>query len=444
MLKVALTGNVASGKSSVARIWREAGVPVVSADDLAREAVAPGTPGLERVREAFGADVLAADGSLDRARMRQRIFADPAERARLEAIVHPVVWDLRDRWTRAREAEGHDVVVAEIPLLYETGRDADFDLVVLVDAPDEERLRRLMEDRGLDEDAARRMMAAQMDARDKRRRADHVLENDADPDTLRERALDLLDELRGSAEAAPGVAPAEAPPVGSMRLDLHLHTAGSWDCLSDPVEVLERAAVRGVERIAVTDHNRLHVARALAERYPDRVIPGEEVKTAEGIDVIGLYLTEEIPRGTPARETCARIRDQGGIAYLPHPYARGKGGSGQYAETLAPLVEVVEVFNARLHPGRLNGPAADLARRHGRLRGAGSDAHTLGEVAGAWVEVPRHANTADALRVALASGHVHGRTASNLVHLASTWAKVRRRLFGAPSFPEGMTNPSDG
>lgn len=443
MLKVALTGNAASGKSTVAAIWRESGVPVVSADDLAREAVEPGTPALRRILETFGDEVLAADGTLDRARMRRIVFSDPDARRRLEEIVHPVVRLLRDRWMTARAAEGHRLAVAEIPLLYETGGERDFDLVVFVDAPEHVRLERLIAHRGLDEPGARALMASQLDPVDKRGRADRILENDADRDTLNQRAGDLLEDLRIRAEKEGAVAGPEAapPPPGWMRLDLHLHTLGSWDCLSDPVEVLERAAVRGVERIAVTDHDRIGVARRLAELHPDRVIPGEEVRSAEGIDVIGLYLTEEIPRGTPAREVCARIRDQGGIAYLPHPYARGKGGSGRMAEELAPLVEVVEVFNARLHPGRLNEPALALALRHDRLCGAGSDAHTVDEVAGAYVEVPRHANLPDALRVALGSGRVRGRTASNLVHLASTWAKLRRRVAGAPS-AWSSANPS--
>lgn len=216
-----------------------------------------------------------------------------------------------------------------------------------------------------------------------------------------------------------------------MKLDLHLHTGGSWDCLSDPERVLERSLSLGFDRIAITDHDRLDVALKMAEWYPDQVIPGEEVKTAERIDVIGLYLTEVIPKGTPMLETIQRIRDQGGIPYLPHPYAGGKGGGGKYAEELAPLVDVVEVFNARLHPGRLNAPAEDLARRHGKLRGAGSDAHTLGELGGAWLEVPRHANEPAALLEALASARTGGKTSSNLVHLASTWAKVRKKLPGA-------------
>ena len=220
-----------------------------------------------------------------------------------------------------------------------------------------------------------------------------------------------------------------------MRVDLHLHTEASFDCLSRPERVLEAARRRGMDRIAVTDHDRLEAALWLHERHPDAVIAGEEVKTEEGIDVIGLYLKEEIPGGTPAREVCRRVHEQGGIVYLPHPYARGKGGSGRYAEELVPHVDVVEVFNARLHPASLNEPARDLARRTGLPSGGGSDAHTLGEVARAWVELPPHPNRPEALLEALRLGEVHGSTSPWAVHLASTWAKVRKLLPGAPSFP---------
>ncbi|HKJ00858.1 MAG TPA: dephospho-CoA kinase [Longimicrobiales bacterium] len=420
MKSVALTGNVAAGKSAVAAAWARAGVPVVSADELARQAVAPGSPGLVEVHAAFGDDVLAADGSLDRGALRRRVFGDDEARKRLEAILHPRIRALRSAWMRERREAGDALVVAEIPLLFETGHEGDFDEVVLVDAPDAVRLRRLVEQRGLPDEEARRIMAAQMDPAEKRRRAHHVLTNDGTLEALEAAAWALLDEVRGD------VAPA------TMALDLHLHTAGSWDCLSDPHAVLERAVERGLQRIALTDHNRLGVALRMAEEFPELIIPGEEVKTGEGIDVIGLYLSEEIPEGTSARETVERIRDQGGIPYLPHPFARGKGGGGKYAEELAPEVDVVEVFNARLHPARLNAPARALADRHGRLAGAGSDAHTLGELGGARVHVPVHPNRPAALLRALATGRVEGRTASNLVHLASTWAKVRRKLPGAP------------
>lgn len=419
MITVGLTGNVASGKSTVARLWHEAGVPVVSADELAREAVAPESDGIRRVVEAFGDGVLAADGSLDRARMRSLVFDDAEARKRLEAIVHPVVWERRARWIAERREEGAAFVVSEIPLLFETGREGDVDVIVFVDAPEVVRLERIVANRGIEAGDAVKVMAAQMDAESKRSRADYVIRNAGSLDDLTAEAERVLRDLR------------DRSGVKTMRVDLHLHTAGSWDCLSDPERVLERARSLGYGRIAITDHNRLHVARRMAAEYPESIIPGEEVKTAEGIDVIGLYLSEEIPKGTPAEETIARIRDQGGIPYLPHPYAEGKGGGGRYAEKLGPLCDVIEVFNARLHTTGANERAADLATRHGKLTGAGSDAHTVGELGNAFVDLPEHPNQPEALLRALAAAETGGREAPRVVHLASTWAKVRKWLPGA-------------
>jgi len=418
MISVALTGNVAAGKSTVADVWEEAGVPVVRADELAREAVAPGTQGLSEVREAFGDGVIADDGSLDRGALRDRVFRDEGARRRLEAIVHPRVWRLRDRWMEARREKGTELVASEIPLLFETGRERDFDAVVLVDAPEDERIRRLVEGRGLDPEEARRMVDAQMPAEEKRARSDHVFEATGALERSRERARALLGTLRD-------------PP--RMRIDMHMHSWSSWDCLSDPEEVLARARDRGLARIAITDHDRLDVALEMAARHPERVIAGEEVRTEEGIDLIGLYLEEEIPKGTPGAEVAARVRAQGGVVYLPHPYASGKGGGGRLADDFAAFSDVVEVFNARLHPAaEKNRPARELAERRGRLIGAGSDAHTVGEVANGWVELPRHPNEPGALVRALRRARAHGVEASRLVHLASTWAKLRHRLPGAP------------
>ena len=425
MVSVALTGSVGSGKSEVARFWANAGVPVVSADELSRRAVGPGSEGLADVLQAFGDRVLGPDGSLDRTHMRARVFQDEAARRRLESILHPRVKELRDVWIRERRAEGNSLVVSEIPLLFEAGLDPEFDVIVVVDATTDERLRRLVNHRGLDETEVRRIMAVQMDPVEKRRRADHVLVNDGSLADLRQRALALLEQLRSEWAGYQGTS-------ADLRIDFHMHSSGSHDCLSHPEAVLAMALSRGVGRIALTDHNRLDVSLAMAERHPDAVIPAEEVRTAEGIDVIGLYLRSEIPKGTPARDVCDRVHDQGGVVYLPHPYAAGKGGNGRHAEALAPHVDVVEVFNGRLHEPRQNELAEELAERHGRLRGAGSDAHTLGEVAKSWVELPVHPNEPAALMEALALGRVHGTTAGRWVHLASGWAKVRQRLPGAP------------
>ena len=421
-VSVGLTGNIAAGKSAVASLWKDVGVPVVSADDLARHVVEPGSPGLSAVVEVFGEDILEADGSLNRGALSSVVFQDEEARHRLEAVVHPRVRVLRDRWMRERMAGHHVICVSEIPLLFEVGLENEFDATVVVDASEKIRLARLRDERGLSPEQAQAIMETQMDPGLKRERATHLLVNEGDIQALEDQALEVLAHLRRGAVAR------HQPKEGRLRIDMHMHTQASFDCLSDPRKVLAAASARGVRRIAITDHNRITTALEMAEAFPDSVIPGEEVKTKEGIDVIGLYIEEAIPKGTPASEVCRRVKDQGGLVYLPHPYARGKGGSGRYAEKLAPLVDIIEVFNARLHPGHLNDQGEELADRWSKPRGAGSDAHMLGEVAGAWVEVAQHPNEPAALLAALEHAQVRGVTSPWAVHLASTWAKVRKRL----------------
>lgn len=195
MLKVALTGNIAAGKSTVVEVWRELGARVVDADELARRAVAPGSPGLQRIVERWGTGVLNAAGELDRAAMRARVFSDPAARSELESIIHPIVAAERDAEFAAAEREGTPVVVADIPLLFEVGREKEFDLVVLVDAPEPVRRERLVRDRGLDPEEAERMIAAQMPAAEKRPRADLVIDNDGSLEALRVRAQKAWQEI---------------------------------------------------------------------------------------------------------------------------------------------------------------------------------------------------------------------------------------------------------
>ncbi len=217
---------------------------------------------------------------------------------------------------------------------------------------------------------------------------------------------------------------------GHIRVDLHIHTDASFDCLTDPVRLLEHALAIGLDRIGITDHNELYNALMLKERYPDRIVVGEEVKTAEGVDIIGYFLQQRIPKGTPARETCERIRAQGGVVYVPHPFAAGKGGGGRILEEIHDLVDAVEAFNARIHTPALNRRAADWAREHDLPTGAGSDAHTLGETGRAHVEMPPFDDTRASFLAALRAGTVHGTESPRRVHLASTWAKLRRRLPG--------------
>lgn len=204
MLKVGLTGNVGAGKSTVARVWRDHGATVVDADELARRVVEPGTAGLRAIVHAWGAEVVAPDGTLDRAALRAIVFADPEARARLEAIVHPAVAELRDGLFAQAQARGETLVVAEVPLLFEAGMADEFDLLVLVDAPEATRQMRLVGDRGLEPDEARRVIAAQMPAELKRARADIVIENAGGVAQLEAGAREVWEHLRERAGPADG------------------------------------------------------------------------------------------------------------------------------------------------------------------------------------------------------------------------------------------------
>ncbi len=195
MLKAGLTGNIASGKSSVARVWETLGATVIDADVLARRAVEPGTPALQAIVQEWGTGVLDEQGGLDRGVLREIVFRDPQARERLEEIVHPAVRALRDEEYRRLEQRGEKIVVADIPLLFEAGLVGEFDLVVLVDAPAEARQERLVRGRGLDPEEARRMIAAQMPAELKHARADIVIENTGSLAELEERAREVWREI---------------------------------------------------------------------------------------------------------------------------------------------------------------------------------------------------------------------------------------------------------
>ena len=191
MLKIGLTGGIASGKSVAASRLRELGAVLVDADALAREVVEPGTPGLARVVEAFSASVLGPDGRLDRPRLGALVFGNPERLAVLNGIIHPLV---RERAAAlAAAAPKGAVLVQDIPLLVETGQGANFHLVVVVDAPEDVRVRRMMEHRKMTAEEARSRMAAQATREDRLAAADVVLDNSGTKDELR----DAVDRLWG-------------------------------------------------------------------------------------------------------------------------------------------------------------------------------------------------------------------------------------------------------
>jgi dephospho-CoA kinase len=194
-VRIGLTGGVASGKSSVSGILRELGAVVIDADQLAREVVAKGTPGLERVVAAFGPEVLTPDGEMDRAAVGAIVFADEAQRRVLESIVHPLVFE-RIVELESGASEG-DLVVHDIPLLAESGRADTFDAVIVVDAPAEVQIERMVRDRGWTREDAEARMAAQASREDRRAIATYVIDNTGTHDDLRQRVAEVVAELRG-------------------------------------------------------------------------------------------------------------------------------------------------------------------------------------------------------------------------------------------------------
>ncbi|MFI0190513.1 dephospho-CoA kinase [Streptomyces sp. NPDC017082] len=193
MLTVGLTGGIGAGKSEVSRLLVEHGAVLIDSDRIAREVVAPGTPGLAAVADAFGTDILAADGSLDRPRLGSLVFADPGKLAVLNSIVHPLV---RDRSRELQSAAAEDaVVVNDVPLLTENGLAPLYDIVIVVDASPETQLDRLVRLRGMTEDDARARMAAQATREQRRQIADVVIDNDVPLDALRKRVAEVWDDL---------------------------------------------------------------------------------------------------------------------------------------------------------------------------------------------------------------------------------------------------------
>jgi dephospho-CoA kinase len=201
VLKVALTGNVAAGKSTVLALFERWGAAAIDTDKLARDAVVPGSPALAAILRRFGADLALPDGSLDRAALRHRAMGDDERRAVLNAIVHPEVDRLLALGLAEAGRRGARIVVCDIPLLFEVLDPAAYDLVVLVDAPEETRRRRLMELRRYTRAEADDVIGAQLPSRVKRDRADIVIDNDGARDALEARARAAWAALEDAARA---------------------------------------------------------------------------------------------------------------------------------------------------------------------------------------------------------------------------------------------------
>lgn len=195
---IGLTGSIASGKSTVARMLQDLGAEIIDADLIAREVVAPGSPLLARISETFGKDVIDPFGSLDRRRLGEIVFADASARGKLEEIIHPAIRQVSAQRIEDARRRGVAVVVYVAPLLIETGRAGDVDEVWVVDVTEERQLQRLMAREGCSPEEARRRMAAQMSGAEKKRFAHRVIDNNGEPEETSRNVREAFDEFVSS------------------------------------------------------------------------------------------------------------------------------------------------------------------------------------------------------------------------------------------------------
>ncbi len=201
MFHVALTGNIAAGKSAVTALLNDWGATVIDADSIVRELQQPGTPVFDAIVHRFGHGVLTPGGTLDRRALRARILASPEERRALEAIVHPAVLEQRTHLLDSCRNGSCGIVVSDIPLLFEVMDPAGFDAVVLVDAPEALRLDRLTRERGVPLDEARSLLGLQHPTGPKREQSDFVIDNDRSRETLRDRTWLVWRKLNSMARS---------------------------------------------------------------------------------------------------------------------------------------------------------------------------------------------------------------------------------------------------
>ena len=212
-----------------------------------------------------------------------------------------------------------------------------------------------------------------------------------------------------------------------------MHTHFSPDSETAPEKLVARCVEVGLSCIAVTDHNTIEGALEVERIAPFMVIVGEEVASSEG-EITGLFLKEPVPKGLSPQETARRIKAQGGLVSLPHPFDRFRRAvlSRRALDELLPQVDIVEVFNSRNNLGADDRKAYEFAQEHGLLTSGVSDAHTTFELGRTYVEMPEFDGTPEDFKRALAQGNIVGRRTSPLIHVLTTFTKLRKRLIGAP------------
>ncbi|MCX6047014.1 MAG: PHP domain-containing protein [Chloroflexi bacterium] len=216
------------------------------------------------------------------------------------------------------------------------------------------------------------------------------------------------------------------------KVDLHSHTIYSKDCLTRAAALIARARAVGLDKIAVTEHNRLDGALAAKKLAPDLIIVGEEIMTTHG-EIIAYFVKQEVPRGLSPQETIARLRDQGAVISIPHPLDSVRRSAMRLENVLTVIdaVDALEVLNARCVRNVDNLAALQLAQKHHKLNTAGSDAHTLAEVGRCYLEMPPFEDNPASFLAALAHAKATGSISPFWPHFASTYAKWRKRVIPA-------------
>ncbi len=216
-----------------------------------------------------------------------------------------------------------------------------------------------------------------------------------------------------------------------LKADLHIHTKYSMDCDTPLEKIIERCLGIGINCIAIADHGTIEGALKMKELSPFTIIVAEEILTTQG-EIMGMFLTENIPSGLSVEQTISEIRKQNGLVNIPHPFdsIRPTALGEKLVEEIVAQIDILEVFNSRnlLSPHSISAP--DFACKHGLAQSAGSDSHTLGEIGNAYVEMPEFSGKDDFLQ-ALAQGRIYGHRTNPLVHANNVWAKLKTRLRAA-------------
>jgi len=213
-----------------------------------------------------------------------------------------------------------------------------------------------------------------------------------------------------------------------LKADFHIHTEYSMDSNTPLEKVISRCLETGINCIAISDHGTIDGAVKMQSLAPFPVIVAEEILTSIG-DIIGMFLKQTIPSGLSAEEVISRIRSQGGLVYIPHPFDAlfRHALGGKMLEVLAEQIDIIEVFNARSPFPWYSAKALAFAEKYGIAKSAGSDAHTPGEIGNAYVEMPEFNGKDDFLN-ALAKGKIFGHMTNPLLHFASAWTRLKKQF----------------